>query len=42
VCLDAHTTVDPAGVGLARSTMYDLEGPIGTAIQALFVAPRQA
>jgi Thioesterase-like superfamily len=40
VCLDAQTTVDPAGVGLSHSTMYDLDGQIGTALQALFVAPR--
>ena len=40
VCLDAKTTVDPAGTGLARSAMFDEEGPIGTAVQALFVAPR--
>jgi acyl-CoA thioesterase len=40
VCLDAKTTVDPAGMGLARSTLFDEEGPIGTAVQALFVATR--
>jgi Thioesterase-like superfamily len=40
ICLDARTSVDPAGVGLARSTMHDLDGPIGVAVQALFVAAR--
>jgi Acyl-CoA thioesterase C-terminal domain/Acyl-CoA thioesterase N-terminal domain len=40
VCLDARTTVDPGGTGLARSTVHDEHGPIGSATQALFVAPR--
>jgi hypothetical protein len=40
VCLDARTSVDPAGTGLAQSAMHDEQGPIGTAVQALFVAPR--
>jgi hypothetical protein len=40
VCLDARTTVDAGGTGLARSHVHDLHGPIGSATQALFVAPR--
>jgi hypothetical protein len=40
VCLDARTTVDSRGTGLARSTLFDEQGPIGAATQALFVAPR--
>jgi hypothetical protein len=40
VCLDARTTVDPGGTGLARSHLHDLHGPIGSATQALFVASR--
>jgi hypothetical protein len=40
VCLDARTTVDPGGTGLARSAMHDQHGPIGSATQALFVASR--
>ena len=40
VCLDARTTVDPSGTGLAQSSLHDKDEPIGTALQALFVAPR--
>jgi hypothetical protein len=40
VLLDAVTRLEPTGVGLASSTLYDREGPIGAAQQTLFVAPR--
>jgi Thioesterase superfamily. len=40
VCLDARTWVDPDGVGLAESALYDRTGAIGRAAQSLFVAPR--
>ena len=40
VCLDARTTLEPNGVGLATSTLSDESGVIGRGLQALFVAPR--
>jgi hypothetical protein len=40
VLLDATTRIDPAGIGIATSTLYDERGPIGLAHQTLFVAPR--
>jgi hypothetical protein len=41
VCLDARTTVDPCGVGMAETVLHDEEGPIGRGVQSLFVAPRR-
>jgi hypothetical protein len=38
--LDAHTGVEPHGVGLAASTLYDERGAIGLSAQSLFVAER--
>ena len=40
ICLDAETVVGPSGRGLARSTLYDVDGEIGSASQTLFVSPR--
>ena len=40
VGLDARTTIGPDGVGLATSTVHDVEGPVGTTAQALFVRER--
>jgi Thioesterase-like superfamily len=40
VCLDASTDVDPQGVGVAHSRLYDEHGPIGRSLQALFVDRR--
>jgi hypothetical protein len=40
VCLDAHTSVSPGGVGLATSVLSDLQGPVGVGAQSLLVAPR--
>jgi acyl-Coa thioesterase superfamily protein/acyl-CoA thioesterase superfamily protein len=40
VMLDARTRVEPTGVGLAASTLYDRSGPIGLAAQSLYVAER--
>ena len=40
VCLDARTSIDPAGVGLAAATLHDRSGPIGYGLQSLFVAER--
>lgn len=40
VCLDAQTTIEPTAVGLATSTLSDVDGVIGRGLQSLFVAPR--
>jgi hypothetical protein len=40
VCLDARTWIDPDGIGLAETALYDRTGAIGRAAQSLFVAPR--
>jgi hypothetical protein len=40
VMLDARTRVEPSGVGLAASTLYDERGPIGLSAQSLYVAER--
>jgi hypothetical protein len=40
VGLDARTIVQPGGVGLALSTLHDVDGPVGTGQQTLYVAPR--
>jgi hypothetical protein len=36
VCLDARTTIGP-GVGLAEATLHDERGPMGLALQSLYV-----
>lgn len=40
VLLDARTSVDPGGAGLAASTLSDESGAFGLAAQTLFVEPR--
>jgi len=40
LCLAAATTVEPGGVGLARSTISDVDGVVGHGAQALYVAAR--
>jgi Thioesterase-like superfamily len=40
VLLDARTRVEPLGVGLAASTLYDERGAIGLSAQSLYVAER--
>ena len=37
ICLDASTDVDPRGVGVAHSRLYDERGPIGHSLQGLFI-----
>jgi acyl-Coa thioesterase superfamily protein/acyl-CoA thioesterase superfamily protein len=37
VGLDAHTSVEPVGVGLAAATLHDEHGPIGRSMQCLLV-----
>ncbi|WP_338671867.1 thioesterase family protein [Streptomyces sp. SCSIO 30461] len=41
VSVEARTSVDPAGIGLADSRLHDEKGPIGRGAQSLFVASRQ-
>ncbi len=40
VCLDATSRLEPHGVGLATSELFDEEGPIGRSIQSLLVEAR--
>jgi hypothetical protein len=37
ICLDAYSTVNRTGVGLADSALYDVNGPIGRSLQTLYV-----
>ena len=41
VCLDAETTVEPTGIGLATSVLSDRSGVIGRGMQSLFIGPRR-
>jgi hypothetical protein len=40
VCLDARTSIEADGIGLADTALLDRAGVIGRAAQSLFVAPR--
>ena len=40
VCLDSLTIPDRRGIGLSDSSLFDQDGPIGRATQALLVAAR--
>lgn len=40
VCLQAATSIEPSGVGLAESVLFDERGAIGRGLQSLFVAQR--
>ena len=40
VCLQARTTLEPAGLGLAESVIFDRTGPVARGLQSLFVAKR--
>jgi Thioesterase-like superfamily len=40
VCLDAVTIPEPTGIGLTRSRLWDLNGPLGWALQSLVVEAR--
>jgi Thioesterase-like superfamily len=40
VCLDAITLPEPEGVGLADTALHDERGPLGRALQTLFVRER--
>jgi hypothetical protein len=40
LCIEAQTTADPHGFGLATSTLYDEAGEVGRGAQSLYVGPR--
>jgi hypothetical protein len=40
VCLDAVTTPEPNGIGIADTALFDTEGQIGRAMQTLLVSER--
>ncbi|MBI4258944.1 MAG: thioesterase family protein [Actinobacteria bacterium] len=40
VCVDAVSRIDPRGIGVAQSTLWDERGRIGSGNQSLLVAPR--
>jgi hypothetical protein len=40
MCLQAKTTITPSGVGIAESRLFDEQGRVGRATQALLVARR--
>jgi hypothetical protein len=40
ICLDAATSIQPGGAGLALSTLSDLDGTVARGAQTLYVAPR--
>jgi hypothetical protein len=40
ICLRAETRIAPGGIGLSESVLYDSQGRVGRATQALLVAPR--
>jgi hypothetical protein len=40
VCLDAQTSIQPTGIGLATSILSDERGVIGRGMQSLFIGPR--
>ena len=41
ILIDARTTVGTAGSALARSTVSDVRGEVGTTLQTLVVTPRR-
>jgi hypothetical protein len=40
ICLDAHTYLGPSGAGLSESTLFDVYGLVGRAMQSLSVSRR--
>jgi hypothetical protein len=40
ICLEAATSIDPGGFGLARSTLYDTHGSVARGAQSLYVSKR--
>jgi hypothetical protein len=41
ICLDAATSINPGGAGLATSTLSDEQGPVARGAQTLFVGSRR-
>jgi hypothetical protein len=41
VCLDAVSVLEPHGVGLAQSALWDDQGPLGRSLQSLLVEGRE-
>jgi Thioesterase-like superfamily len=41
VCLDAATTPEPTGIGLADTALWDEQGPLGRSLQTLLVDRRR-
>jgi hypothetical protein len=41
ICMDAKTTLESHGVGLAESVLSDTRGPVGRGLQSLYVAARR-
>ncbi|GGM31584.1 thioesterase family protein [Dactylosporangium sucinum] len=42
VCLQSVSSIDPSGIGLADTALFDPSGQIGRSAQSLFVAPRKS
>jgi hypothetical protein len=40
VGIDAVSSIDPGGIGLAESALHDEQGPVGRALQSLYVSRR--
>jgi hypothetical protein len=40
VALDSRTSIDPVGIGLSESVLHDEQGPVGRALQSLYVSRR--
>jgi len=39
-CLDSQTRISAPGIGVTESVLFDVNGRVGRATQALLVAPR--
>lgn len=39
ICLEATTTAQPSGIGLAESALYDTDGAVGHSLQGLLIGP---
>ena len=42
ICLDAATTGEAHGIGLARARLWDMAGLLGRSLQTLLLEPRLA
>jgi hypothetical protein len=41
ICLEARTTIDASGTGMAESVLSDRDGHVGRGLQSLLVSPRE-